>query len=730
MEASGYNPRTEVRFAVVMYGGVSLAIYINGVAQELFRLVRATAPNAAWDGLAIEDGDLSGIEAVYREIGGTDTRFVVDILSGTSAGGINGILLAKALANGLESMDELKRLWIDEGDIAELLNEPNAYKGLEGFKYLKPPASLLAGDRLLDRASKAIAAMGDRTPDAPHYADQVDLAVTMTDLQGLWLPLRLADGTVLEPRHRAVLNFAYATPDAIGLARNDFLEKHDRMLAFAARATSSFPFAFSPILLDDIAPDPSDEERRLFNDWIQMGAKFGGFAFADGGYLQNKPFSHATKALNRRRADRPVTRKLLYVEPDPVPVPEDHAVPEPRPDVLANTNLALVGLPSAQPIRDDIEDIEARNAALARIEAVTRDIYPALVADGPDPPLTASGAYAELRQAEVLDGLADALERATHLPQGGQESALGRLLLRYQAEFIASGPEEYFQNLDLGFRLRRLVYLHRVLDELIEHGPLAPVLVEAAGFEPSELSVTDPAPFLAAKQQLNERFRRLRTVGRNIRARGMGTSTVSVEAAHLANVCLTHAAEVMATQAPYEAVKALVENDQGSEIVPALDRFVAAVAEELSACFEEDDSFSLVADEGASQPQFERLAELLGRVHRRAVILDRVELPLTWPDLGEAQRVDVHRVSPRDAESLVPMPSLGPDGKLTGRRRLAGVSLGHFGGFLDKGWRYNDMLWGRLDGAERLDFRARRCQRRRWAENPRARRDPARGVHG
>ena len=33
----------EVRFAVVMYGGVSLAIYINGITQELFHLVRATA---------------------------------------------------------------------------------------------------------------------------------------------------------------------------------------------------------------------------------------------------------------------------------------------------------------------------------------------------------------------------------------------------------------------------------------------------------------------------------------------------------------------------------------------------------------------------------------------------------------------------------------------------------------------------------------------------------------
>ena len=32
----------EVRFAIVMYGGVSLAIYINGIAQELLRLVRST----------------------------------------------------------------------------------------------------------------------------------------------------------------------------------------------------------------------------------------------------------------------------------------------------------------------------------------------------------------------------------------------------------------------------------------------------------------------------------------------------------------------------------------------------------------------------------------------------------------------------------------------------------------------------------------------------------------
>jgi hypothetical protein len=40
----------EIRFAVVMYGGVSLAIYINGVARELLNMVRATAPEKPGEG--------------------------------------------------------------------------------------------------------------------------------------------------------------------------------------------------------------------------------------------------------------------------------------------------------------------------------------------------------------------------------------------------------------------------------------------------------------------------------------------------------------------------------------------------------------------------------------------------------------------------------------------------------------------------------------------------------
>ena len=127
----------EVRFAVVMYGGVSLAIYINGIAQELLRLVRATARDRNSDGAP----PLSGTERIYRQLSylladekkGLEqikaeesvvgsvppTRFVVDILSGTSAGGINGIFLAKALANG-QDIQRLQELWVQEGDIETL----------------------------------------------------------------------------------------------------------------------------------------------------------------------------------------------------------------------------------------------------------------------------------------------------------------------------------------------------------------------------------------------------------------------------------------------------------------------------------------------------------------------------------------------------------------------------------------------------------------------------------
>lgn len=61
------NITNEVRYAVVMYGGVSLCIYINGVAQELLEMAKATAPEGG--GVAIAKEELSASARFYRRLG-------------------------------------------------------------------------------------------------------------------------------------------------------------------------------------------------------------------------------------------------------------------------------------------------------------------------------------------------------------------------------------------------------------------------------------------------------------------------------------------------------------------------------------------------------------------------------------------------------------------------------------------------------------------------------------
>ena len=92
-----------------------------------------------------------------------------------------------------------------------------------------------------------------------------------------------------------------------------------------------------------------------------------------------------------------------------------------------------------------------------------------------------------------------------------------------------------------------------------------------------------------------------------------------------------------------------------------------------------------------------RLAgRLLEAYDARFETFDQVVLPLAYPDLGEVNAVELWRVSPRDAPGTVPEQLKDPVEK------LAGLRLHHFGAFLDEAYRENDLLWGRLDGAEAI----------------------------
>jgi hypothetical protein len=79
---------------------------------------------------------------------------------------------------------------------------------------------------------------------------------------------------------------------------------------------------------------------------------------------------------------------------------------------------------------------------------------------------------------------------------------------------------------------------------------------------------------------------------------------------------------------------------------------------------------------------------------RRFMWYDEVVYPIIqFSGVGkELDEVEIIRISPTDADSLSPY----------GVDKLGGATLMHFGAFLDRTWRKNDILWGRLDGAERI----------------------------
>jgi patatin-related protein len=586
------SPRTEytqeVRFAVVMYGGVSLAIYINGIAQELLRLVRSTSRpldklestekvyrrlssllsdpdllrrfrEALDSNIPLERPDLVDERVAENTV---NTRFVVDILSGTSAGGINAVYLAKALAND-QDLDELKTLWVTEGDIGLLINDKRSVAGLH-LTNQQPPQSLLNSRRMYFKLLKALQGMEKRRKSKQDfispYVDELDLFITTTDIEGTLLPLRLSDTVVFERRHRNVFHFKYQTPEATGVQRNDFVAQNDPFLAFAARCTSSFPFAFEPMRLCDIdevldrCPEYDDKEARkkLIDGWKlffktdadSVGGKkieFGSRSYTDGGVLDNKPFSFATETLLRRDAPVAVDRKLIYIEPSPEH-PEDEPPRTDKYQALENVKAALLDLPAYETIREDLERVMDRNELLKRVSRITyaieRDLDNSTWSRPPLEPgewerMDLAGMvgkfgmyyipYRRLRISSTTDELAKLVARSLNLnPQSSQFTAVRHLIHAWREQRYpdyhrrpqdAKRPKpgekkdppeisnRFLVNYDFKYWVRRITFLRGKIDQLYALIRL-PVRDDGTGVDENKISHADRATL--------ERLRRLK----------------------------------------------------------------------------------------------------------------------------------------------------------------------------------------------------------------------------
>lgn len=782
----------EIRIALVLYGGVSLAVYINGVVQELLRVVRATS------GMT----DLSGSERTYRKLGQllsrdvvptihdhTDgpvrTRVRVDIISGTSAGGINGIFLAKALANE-KSIDALQGLWFSEGDLAKLLNDKASYQGL-GLT-APQPESLLNSRRMYSKLLDAFDGMDGTLPFAPvassTLAERIDLYATTTDIEGIPVPIRLSDNVVYERRHRNAFHLRFLQG-----RRNDFERLNNPFLAFAARCTSSFPFAFEPMRLCDI-----DEVLNRNRDWAQrpycmadgsrwqkfftnylagvskLSTKFPQRSFGDGGYLNNAPFSFAVDALLTRESEVPVERKLIYVEPSPAH-PES-APNQPKPNAIENSLAALITVPGYQTIRQDLDRALQRNVAVTRINRTIREIEAEIQNDTTNCPAPAEGsdiafnadtcfdAYYRMRASEVTDLLAQMVARRRWIEEESAHFRALRALIRaWRQQMYGVGQEgldtaRFLRDFDLPYRLRRLRFVMRKLDDLRGLKSDDPVIRSSAeaivrfGSGAGEFDDDAQVPsvrrrFAMANKALREIYDQVlgipdpdRTADPNDQRSTPADLRLKVEddAAAAVDGILPTRDEILWA---LDQIVGMGNAGAPPELTPQAEtkapRYDAAIetrhlGKKGGDLRQPDDIYRERAEarmkDGRISERLNLAAEALKAVlktaldkaHAAAVgvasggaadriarryyecfdIFDAIQYPMMFgTSVGEADVVDIIRICPEDCTALID----NPEARKT---KLKGLIAAHFGAFLNEDWRVSDLLWGRLDAAERI----------------------------
>jgi patatin-related protein len=702
--------RRELRLALVLYGGVSLCIYMHGTTKEIHRLVKASATLTAGLG---EQGSPS--EAVYgkllRRMAETDregvrTEVVVDIIAGTSAGGINGVFLAKALAHNL-NQDGLRDLWMRLGDIGWLLRGWRRLPAVVRAPFVLarlPFKAPLRGGEMSEQLHRALASMDDRAPTPSTIATLVpeagalELFVTMTDFYGYDRQVAIGDPKIVhDDQHRHVFRFFS------GEQGDTFAGNGNVALAFAARATSCFPGAFAAVsrrsFYGDLPPDAGAIEDSFFRIYALSGADVDETYFIDGGVLDNRPFDLAIKAIRAKPADVDVERKLLYLDPDPAP-PTGRA-PAVSPGTIPSLTGSVSGLPRKQPILDSLLEVDRLNARVREVRDVIElsfahvtaqvesAVAGALVGASDAATLSArqdqlhavaredtGGAYAvyvRARIAGVVGNLARTACAVCDYPAESNQAMLVAAVLHQWAEdrglfADALPPSEaqlaFLRGLDVEYGQRRARFALAGINWWYEKAP---------------------EPGYPTRSQLDAVKRRLwSAVGELRAALADGAAQLSAELA----ACF-----------PEGEITSFIRQS-GLDAVTwtqlkgaAVDRFTATLADRLRPTL---DGFDLdlhrdllaLTGEWSAERRHDLFVRYLG-----FPFWDVQLYPLqSVIGAGERDAIEVIRMSPLDAGLLKPKEG----------SKLKGSSFGHFGAFFKRAWRESDYLIGRLDGAERL----------------------------
>ena len=446
--------------------------------------------------------------------------------------------------------------------------------------------------------------------------------------------------------------------------------------------------------------------------------------FVDGGVLDNAPFGHTIRAVVKRTAGVEVDRRLLYIQPDPRFTP-----PNPQGEQPGWVKTIWGGLSTVagyEPILDDLLEIRAFNERVRRVRQMIErreqeiatllaqvfedvegfDLHGNLPSDVPQDRLrkvrdlvhlkaqTAAGylyeSYFQIKIHSVVGQFGRVIARlCDYPPDSTQADLVARVAYCWAEERGLIGPtddperqglrqREFLQTFDLGYTRRRVRFVIQAVNDMYRE--LSP-----DGGRP------DRADLDEAKRALYHEGVRLSRVIRG--------EALSEEIRRSLETCF--GVDELSEEALRQAGSL---DDMASGLCERhrdrLDRLEELLGAEIRS-----------VREGFRGDLYETFSELTAPWSpdkRRRVVLRYLGFPfwdaLIYPlqrlsDIGELDEIEVVRLSPSDAVALADG-NASADDLVT--MKLQGVGAGHFAAFLDRSYRENDFLWGRLDAAERL----------------------------
>ena len=669
---TGESPTAQLRLAVAFTGGVSLAVWMGGVAREMNLLLAAARvrrreqvnPPVTAESQRVRDS----YQSLLRLL---DMDCSLDILCGTSAGGVNAAVLGLANVQRFD-LGGLRDLWFSHGNLENLLRDPSA----------KQPPSLLDGDNGLFAGLRAgfqnLAGKG--LPPAP--GDPTEVFITTTLLTGE--PSRFTDeyGTLVrDTDHHGLFRFT-----------SDQLARNVPALAFAARCSASYPGAFEPAMIP--IGKPGADGRPDMKPFV-VNISTSQFA-ADGGLLASRPLGPALQAVFDRKSDREVRRVLAYVVPTvggcatPAAAaggtrpPQDGAGPPGGMLALAPALVTDLRAMMSQSISAELAAITAHNDQVrARRDA----------------------RYELARLGASLDQLAGSLyqtyrgKRADGLARSASQSALSRLAA---ADVAQDGRPLGFGDGERVISAARTA----VLDKLPATLPGDSAGLLAAGRE-----ALDDAE-ATVLSLLNQAYQLLTSAGRRRRLGELKQLTCAVMP-HRAPLAPLAPPAVLAPASPAApagppppgmpaAPQPSLEQDAASTatallgadmqvnpVYPEPWTELGAVVGRLHALLPDpDDGFlravlAYLTSDGAELSP-DAIAARLFRLYIARYVLQ--------PDgIGADQELELVQMS-ADTRTMLDRRTLAVE-------KLTGLQLHHFGAFYKGSWRANDWMWGRLDGA-------------------------------